>query len=690
MTATAPRVIGRLCACLLVLVAGASLFASPGHAVTYDGRRLLVRFSPSGAQVERAAAVRSVRGDAEAQIPALGVTRVAVASPEAFTDARAAADRLSGQAGVVWAEPDAAVSADFTPNDPLYANDPYTGLGQWGIRKAAVDQAWDIVRGSPGITVATIDTGVDPGHPDLAEALLPGVTVLSQVSPGCGAPTTDDSSHGTHVAGIIAAKGNNATGIVGVAFGVRILPLKALDCTGAGASSDVAQAAIYATDHGARIINISLGAPTRSQTLQDAVDYARARNVLVVAAAGNCGQVAPECPTVNQVQYPAGFPGVLAVAATNPDDTHAPFSNQGAYVGLAAPGSRIVSTTPTYPTYLSARGATTGYAAFSGTSTATLRVTNTSSFAWPGAGAGAVRVGYRWLDATGKVVVPDGLRPLPADVPLGANVTVGVQVVAPPAIGSYLLRFDLFRDGVGPFSDQGAPTGDVVVTVTPGYGGAYAPAAAGSTLFIGMPVVLNVSVTNSGLRVWPALGPQPVHLSYHWVAADGSIAVWNGARAVLPQDLAPGASATLALVVVPPPTAGSYLLRLDLVEEGVTWFSAQGVPATDLPYTVTSGLVVSYVLGVVPTLLPGGRFGLPVTIRNEGVVTWLAAGQAPVHAAVHLYDALGKLVLWDGARTVFVSDVKPGESVSTTVIVDAPLGSGVYRVQPDLVQEGVA
>src|SRR2546427_6137312 len=370
MAASGPRVIGRLCACLLVLVAGASLLASPGHAVTYDGPRLLVRFSPRATPAERDAAVRSVRGVAEAQIPALGVPRVAVAAPEAFTDARSAADRLSGQTGVVWAEPAAAASADFTPTDPLYARDPYTGLGQGGIRKAAVDQAWDIVRGSPGITVATIDTGVDPGHPDLAEALLPGVTFLSQVSPGCGAPTTDDSSHGTHVAGIIAAKGNNATGIAGVAFGVRILPLKALDCTGAGASSDVAQAAVYATDHGARIINISLGAPTRSQTLQDAVDYARARNVLVVAAAGNCGQVAPECPTVNQVQYPAGFPGVLAVAATNPDDTRAPFSNQGADVGIAAPGSRIVSTTPTYPTYLSARGATTGYAAFSGTSTA--------------------------------------------------------------------------------------------------------------------------------------------------------------------------------------------------------------------------------------------------------------------------------------------------------------------------------
>src|SRR2546428_12035040 len=274
MTGSAPRVIGRLCACLLVLVAGASLFARPGHAVTYDGPRLLVRFSSRATPAERDAAVRSVRGAAEAQIPALGVTRVALAAPETRAEARAAAGRLSGQAGVVWAEPDTAVSADFTPNDPLYARDPYTGLGQWGIRKAVVDNAWDIIRGQATVTVATIDTGVDPGHPDLSEALLPGLSFLSQVSPGCGAQPSDDSSHGTHVAAIIAARGNNATGIAGVAFGVRILPLKALDCTGAGSSSDVAQAAVYATDHGARIINISLGAPTRSQTLQDAVDYA--------------------------------------------------------------------------------------------------------------------------------------------------------------------------------------------------------------------------------------------------------------------------------------------------------------------------------------------------------------------------------------------------------------------------------
>src|SRR5438128_6440245 len=105
MTGSAPRVIGRLCACLLVLVAGASLFASPGHAVSYDGPRLLVRFSPRATPAERDAAVRSVRGVAEAQIPALGVTRVALAAPEAFTDARAAAPGRPGRTGGVWAEP---------------------------------------------------------------------------------------------------------------------------------------------------------------------------------------------------------------------------------------------------------------------------------------------------------------------------------------------------------------------------------------------------------------------------------------------------------------------------------------------------------------------------------------------------------------------------------------------------------
>jgi hypothetical protein len=135
---------------------------------------------------------------------------------------------------------------------------------------------------------------------------------------------------------------------------------------------------------------------------------------------------------------------------------------------------------------------------------------------------------------------------------------------------------------------------------------------------------------------------------------------------------------------------GTYLLRLDLVEEGVTWFSGQGVATSDIPYSVTNGISASFVSGGVPTMLPGGRTALPVTVRNDGIVGWAAGGPSPVHAAVHLYDAAGNTVLWDGARTVLASDVQPGASVALSLVVDAPLRPGIYRARPDLVQEGVA
>jgi len=176
------------------------------------------------------------------------------------------------------------------------------------------------------------------------------------------APTSPASSRRT---------ATTATGVAGVAFGVKILPIKALDCQGSGLMSDVASGVIWAADHGARVINISLGSSAGQATLQDAIRYAVAHNVLVVAAAGNCGVLSSRCTTVNEPQYPGAYPEVLAVAATDENDGHASFSNTGAYVGISAPGVRIFSTTPTYPTTLSRAGSPTSYAAFSGTSQAT-------------------------------------------------------------------------------------------------------------------------------------------------------------------------------------------------------------------------------------------------------------------------------------------------------------------------------
>ena len=292
---------------------------------------------------QRAAVVASVGGFVDQEIGALGLVRIAIPADgsDSYGDGPAIAAFVAKQPGVASAEFDSTVRVEFTPNDQFFTNDPYVQLGQWGLRKAQVDRAWDVVRSS-AIKIAVIDTGVDPNHPDLVGALLPGRTFVTNLTTGCARVDNDDNSHGTHVTGIIAASANNGVGIAGVAFGAKILPLKALDCDGSGLLSDVAQAIVYATDQGARILSISLGSGSDASTLRSAVQYATTRNVLVVVAAGNCGTSAPlnpRCSSLNEVSYPAAYTDSLAVSATDADDTRAPFSTQGNYVDISAPGS---------------------------------------------------------------------------------------------------------------------------------------------------------------------------------------------------------------------------------------------------------------------------------------------------------------------------------------------------------------
>jgi len=277
---------------------------------------------------------------------------------------------------------DAQAQASFVADDARASNAPYLGAGQWALRKMQVDRAWDVARGAPQIVVAVVDTGVDPGHPDLAGVLLPGATFLSSVSPACTPDDVDDNSHGTHIAGIIGAAPNPSAGSGGVAFGVRILPIKVLDCAGTGTTSDIAAGIVWATDHGARIVNVSLGTPVESEVLKEAVRYATARDVLVVAAAGNCGAGGGRCGRVNSPEYPAAFSGVLAVGATDADDAVTAFSTRGAQIAVVAPGVRITSTTPRYPTYQSARGLGPSYAALSGTSQASAFVAGVAALIW--------------------------------------------------------------------------------------------------------------------------------------------------------------------------------------------------------------------------------------------------------------------------------------------------------------------
>ena len=740
--------------------------------------RILVHFRADATDADRARALSSVGAAVDRELGDIAVTRAALPIPANDDDTGLAALRLARDPAVFSVEPDSTGSVAFTPNDSLFLTDPAFGVGQWGLRTAHVDQAWDTARGSSLITVAVIDTGIDANHPDLAGVAVPGATFVSSPDPSCpSGSSVDDNGHGTHVAGLIAANANNGQGIAGVAFGVRIMAIKALDCTGAGLLSDVATGITWAVDHGARVINISLGSSSAQTTLEDAIRYALAHNVLVVTAAGNCGVISARCGSVNEPQYPGAFPESFAVGATDLSDVRASFSNVNSYVAIAAPGVRIWSTVPTYPTTLSRATGLTMYAAFSGTSQASpfvagvaalllsrepaltpaqltdrlrttaddlgapgidpeygagrvnalravgfgtvarygaaydasgvptkgtisaplqaqVRLTNTSSFTWSAAGTNPVRLGSHWIDLAGQVVVWDGQRSaLPADVPTGGTVAVNATIPTPPKPGTYVLQLDLVQEGLTWFSTAGAPAATVTVALTSGLAASYAPTASAQSTFLVGANPFSVSVANTGTVTWPAAGPTPVHLSYHWLSPAGEVLIWDGARGTLPTDVAPGQSAVVAIPIVSPPAVGPYTLRLDLVQEGLTWFSAQGVAARDLAITVTNGFGATYAMTPPATsFLPGSRVLVPVTLTNTGLLTWSAGGPTPVHAAAHVYDAAGALLVWDGERASLPADVAPGQSVVLNVPVAVPPSGGLakYDVRIDLVREGVA
>lgn len=263
-------------------------------------------------------------------------------------------EELEKDPNVEYAEPNYKLYSQETlmPNDPLFEE-------QRGMDGIEIVDAWDYAdylldgESAEPVTVAVIDTGVDSTHEDLSGRVLSGYNAISDgLDTDDVAYSMDDSSngHGTHIAGIIAAKTNNEKGIAGVAgeFPVSILPVKVLDSAGVGTMYDVAQGIYWAADNGAKIINLSLGArlPDYPRTLAEAVRYAQEKGILVIAAAGNDGMGVADF-------YPAFLPGVLSVGAIDTNMRKASFSNDG---DVAAPGVNILSTTTTKEGYDSLSG----------------------------------------------------------------------------------------------------------------------------------------------------------------------------------------------------------------------------------------------------------------------------------------------------------------------------------------------
>ncbi|MEX2462422.1 MAG: S8 family peptidase [Paenibacillaceae bacterium] len=231
------------------------------------------------------------------------------------------------------------------PNDLLYSK------YQWNLPIIKTEIGWDVGKGSENVIVAVVDTGADLNHPDLQGRLQTGYNVVDSQS-----PPMDDVGHGTHVAGIISALVNNGEGVAGMTWYNPVMPIKVLDETGAGNTYNVAQGIIWAADHGAKVINMSLGNYADANFLHDAIKYAYDKDIVLIAASGNDNTEEPG--------FPAAYPEVFAVAAADASKHKASFSNFGTYIDVTAPGVNIASTYPHNQ-----------YAALSGTSMASPHVT---------------------------------------------------------------------------------------------------------------------------------------------------------------------------------------------------------------------------------------------------------------------------------------------------------------------------
>lgn len=300
----------------------------------YVEHEVVVRFSPRPDQ----AAIQKLLASVDGRIKRDYGQAMIIKSRSLTT--RQLMKKLAEHPDSVYAEPNYLLLPNRRPNDPYYRE------YQWNLPLIGMEQSWDISRGSSDVVVAVVDTGIDLRHPEFAGKLVDGYNVLEDNN-----VPQDDNGHGTHVAGVIAAKTNNADGIAGMSWNGKLMPIKAIGADGAGSAFDIAQGIYWATDHGADVINLSVGNYTSSAALKEACRYAFDHNVVLVAASGN--------DATNQPSYPAAYEEVMSVAAVDHNRQRADFSNFGDYVDVAAPGVDIPST------YIHS-----DYAALSGTSMA--------------------------------------------------------------------------------------------------------------------------------------------------------------------------------------------------------------------------------------------------------------------------------------------------------------------------------
>lgn len=410
-------------------------------------------------------AVRAHRVDRPKPAPEISRTYILEFGNLSEQEKASTLERLKADPEVEFAEPEHTFTTKQIPNDPFLSSSgtwgqPYQDL--WGMFAINAPAAWDTAQGD-GVVVAVIDTGVDYNHPDLADNIWTNPNEIAGNfvdDDGNGFvddfhgwnffnntnDPLDDNGHGTHVAGTIAAEGNNGIGVIGVAWHSKVMPLKGFDFSGTGFDFTLAPAIMYAANNGADVINASWDSFTSnmqvfgdSQTIEEAIQYAASLGVVFVASAGNSSQEANNF-------FPANSPEAITVASSGPFGNFSFFSNFGSKIDVTAPGEDILSTQAANTFF--GNPVIDGYARMTGTSMAAAHVSGVVALILsqnPGYSPDIVRT-ILHLSATPNFDTRFGAGELNAAIavtivnPLDARIT-GVQFGASPSDPITILGF---------------------------------------------------------------------------------------------------------------------------------------------------------------------------------------------------------------------------------------------------------
>lgn len=587
---------------------GAAQSPPPATTIASVPGELLVGFAPAATASQRQSAHAAAGATVLATIPQLVVDRVRL---PAGVDRDQAIQAYQSRPGVAYAEVVARYQAALIPNDTWYP-------AAWGLPRIGAPDAWNVTRGSGAQTLAVLDTGIDANHNDLLGRVVFGINTVG------GGDLADRHGHGTHVAAVAAAAGNDRFGVAGVTWNSLVLAVKVLDDTGAGTAASVAAGIVFAVDYSALVINTPFAGPP-SRTLEAAVEYARARDVLIVAAAGN-DNAALACP--------ACYPSVLAVGATTQAYGRATFSNHGAGLDLVAPGEEIIAALPvSNPCALCHLAVAPGFGYLSGTSQA-------SAFA---AGA-AMLVLSRYPDASAAQVAAQLTRTAtPAG---GFGAPVGLLQLAPAVYSPLLLR------------ETPTPLPTPIRTASPSATATTIPTATpppSAPMFVSGVVRRGASVAPPGSELVALISN--ITCGRATVAAGGSFSIQIASAAQTPGCGTDGATVTWTLAGAPATPAipfragGALSLTLTAAPVGASPTATDSTtpPPTASPTrtpTPTGSLAAMTVTG---RALIGGR---------------LAPGGTPIEARV-------------GGQTCGASTIQAGAFTLTVASADQSSGCGL-------------